>query len=76
MALTRRKGESIVIDGQVEVVVLGVQGEQVKLGIVAPKSVAVHRKEVYDQIQAENLAAAKHAGVDLHKLNTMMQKKD
>jgi carbon storage regulator len=57
LALTRRKGESIMIGDRVEVVVLGVSGEQVRLGIIAPKRVAVHRKEVFEQIQAENKEA-------------------
>jgi carbon storage regulator len=57
LALTRKKGESIMIGDQVEVVVLGVSGEQVRLGVIAPKRVAVHRKEVFEQIQAENKEA-------------------
>lgn len=63
LALTRRKGESIVIGDDIEVVILGIQGEQVKLGIVAPKSVPVHRKEIYEQIQAENMEAAQTLNV-------------
>ena len=54
LALTRRKGESVVIGDEVEVVVLSVMGEQVRLGIIAPKRIPVHRKEVFEQIQAEN----------------------
>ena len=54
LALTRKKGESVVIGDEVEVVVLSVTGEQVRLGIIAPKRIPVHRKEVYEQIQAEN----------------------
>ena len=57
LALTRKKGESIMIGENVELVVLGVSGEQVRLGILAPKSVAVHRKEVFEQIQSENKEA-------------------
>lgn len=57
LALTRKKGESIMIGEQVEVVVLGVSGEQVRLGVIAPKSVPVHRKEVFEQIRAENKEA-------------------
>jgi len=45
------------IGEQVELVVLGVSGEQVRLGIIAPKSVAVHRKEVFEQIKVENTEA-------------------
>lgn len=61
LALTRKKGESIMIGDNVELVVLGIQGEQVKLGIIAPKSISVHRKEIYEQIQNENKEAA-HSG--------------
>lgn len=67
LALTRKKGESIIIDGQTEVVVLGIQGEQVKLGVVAPRSIAVHRKEIYEQILAENVKSAKSADLSAIK---------
>ena len=60
LALTRKKGESIMINDNVEVVVLGLTGEQVKLGIIAPRTVAIHRKEVYEQIREENKEASKH----------------
>lgn len=58
LVLTRKINQSIIIGDDVEVVVLEVRGEQVRLGIRAPKSVAVHRKEIYEQIQAENRAAS------------------
>ena len=64
LALTRKKGESIIINDNIEVIVLGVQGEQVKLGIVAPKSIPVHRKEIYEQIQSENLEATQNLNVN------------
>ena len=54
LALTRRKGESIMINENIEIVIIGIQGEQVKLGIIAPKDVKIHRREIYDQIQKEN----------------------
>lgn len=54
LVLTRKLGQSIVIGDEIEVVVLEVRGEQVRIGIRAPKTVAVHRKEIYDQIQEEN----------------------
>jgi carbon storage regulator len=56
--LTRKLHQSIVIGDGIEVVVLEVRGEQVRIGIKAPKNVAVHRKEIYDQIQEENRSAA------------------
>ena len=63
LALTRKKGESIIIGDDIEVIVLSMQGEQVKLGIIAPKEISVHRKEIYEQIQMENLEASKSINV-------------
>ena len=67
LALTRRKGESVCIGDNVEVVVLSVTGEQVRLGIVAPKRIPVHRKEIYEQIQAENRQAKDTANISAIK---------
>lgn len=67
LALTRKKGDSIIIGDDIEVVVLGIQGEQVKLGIKAPRNVSVHRKEVYEQILEENRAAVHNIDVDALK---------
>ncbi len=50
LVLTRKVGQSIVIGDEIEVVVLEVRGEQVRVGIRAPKTVTVHRKEIYEQI--------------------------
>lgn len=58
LVLTRKENESIMIGNEVEVKVLDLKDNQVKLGIVAPRSVAVHRREVYLAIQAENAQAA------------------
>ena len=57
LVLSRKKGETIIIGEQIEVKVISVEGEQVKLGIVAPKSVKVHRSEVYEAIQQQNREA-------------------
>ena len=57
IALTRKKGESLVINNNVEITVLEIRGDQVKIGINAPKDVPIYRKEVYLQIQEENKAA-------------------
>ena len=67
LALTRRKGESVCIGDNLEVVVLGVTGEQVRLGIIAPKRIPVHRKEIYEQIQAENKQARDAASISAIK---------
>ena len=62
LVLTRKVGQSIVIGDGIEVVVLEVRGEQVRLGIRAPKDVAVHRKEIYDQIAEEGRQAHPDSG--------------
>lgn len=53
LILTRRVGESLIIGDDVVVNVLGVKGNQVRIGVDAPKDVSVHREEIYDRIQAE-----------------------
>jgi carbon storage regulator len=53
LILTRRVGETLMIGDEVAVTVLGVKGNQVRIGVDAPKHVAVHREEIYQRIQAE-----------------------
>jgi carbon storage regulator len=53
LILTRRVGESVMIGHEVTVTVLGVKGNQVRIGVNAPKSVAVHREEIYERIKRE-----------------------
>ncbi len=64
LVLTRKVHQSIMIGDEIEIVVLEVRGEQVRLGIRAPKSVAVHRQEVYTQIHAEDSKDATEDKVD------------
>ncbi len=54
LILTRRIGETLVVGDEVTVTVLAVKGNQVRIGVTAPKDVSVHRQEVYDKIQSEN----------------------
>ena len=57
LALTRKKGEALMVNNNVEITILEVRGDQVKIGISAPKDVPIYRKEVHVQIQKENEAA-------------------
>ena len=69
LALTRKKGESLVINNNIEITVMEVKGDQVKLGITAPKEIPIYRKEVYLQIQRENEESMK--AVDLSGLKDL-----
>jgi len=67
LALSRKKNEALVINNNVEVTVLEIKGEQVKLGITAPREVPVYRKEVYIQIQDANKEAVDVDGMEALK---------
>jgi len=56
LILTRRAGESIIIRDDIEIKVLGVRGNQVSIGVKAPKEIPVHRQEVYQRIKIEEMA--------------------
>jgi carbon storage regulator len=74
LVLTRKKGESIVIAGDIEITILGSEGDAVKVGIQAPRHIQIHRKEVYLSIQESNQEAA-HAKVDLNTMQMLFKQK-
>ena len=67
LALARKSNESIMPGNDIEITVLEIKGDQVKLGIKAPKSVPIYRKEIYLQIQEENRQAVREVDVEAVK---------
>lgn len=67
LALSRKKGEALIINNNIEVTILEIKGDQVKIGIGAPKEVPIYRKEVYVQIREANKVAAEVDGLDALK---------
>nr|WP_297705596.1 carbon storage regulator CsrA [uncultured Butyrivibrio sp.] len=67
LALSRKKNEAIVINNNIEITVLDIRGDQIKLGISAPKEIPIYRKEVYIQIQNENKQATDVEGIEALK---------
>ena len=59
LVLSRRENESVMVGEDIEITVVSVEGDKVKLGIKAPREIQVHRKEVYERIAQENIQAAK-----------------
>ncbi|OAO78401.1 Carbon storage regulator [Geobacillus stearothermophilus] len=73
LVLTRKLKEAIQIGDDIEITILAIQGDQVKLGINAPKHIDIHRKEVYLAIQAENNAAAEASEASLAELTAKLK---
>ncbi|NLM74455.1 MAG: carbon storage regulator CsrA [Clostridiaceae bacterium] len=76
LVLTRKKGQVLMIGHDIELTILDVQGDQVRVGIKAPRNVAVHRKEIYEEIRKENLSAVAVKDTNLQLLNEKFKKKD
>jgi len=73
LALSRKLGETIVIGDDIELTVLDIQRDQIKLGIKAPRTVPIHRKEIYLQIQEENKAAMNASKDGAKQLKKLMK---
>ena len=74
LVLTRKSGESIVIGSDIRLTVLEIQGRQIRLGVEAPSSVAVHSGEVYERIREENEIAARAEHEPLKSLSQVLRK--
>ena len=68
LALSRKKGEAIMVGNNVEISILDIKGDQIKIGIQAPKEIPVYRKEVYIQIEEENREAVLNSGIAMNNL--------
>ena len=75
LVLARRINESIMIGEDVEIVVVDIKGDQIKLGIRAPRNVSVHRTEVFKEIQEQNRQAAASAPPSLEDMKKLLDKK-
>jgi carbon storage regulator len=74
LVLSRKKGESIMIGDRIELVIVSIEGDQVRLGIKAPQQVEIFRKEVYQSIQMANREAAEK--IDLDVVSKMFKKQE
>lgn len=75
LILTRKTNESIIINDNIEIVVVGIEEGKVKLGIKAPKEIDIHRKEVYETIQEENKQAANTKSIDIDLLKDILKQR-
>lgn len=73
LALTRKKDEGIIINGNIEIKILDIQDGKVKLGISAPREMTIHREEVYLEIQKNNQEAIETKEQDIEKLKKMFK---
>ncbi len=67
LTLSRKKNESVVINNNIEITVLDIKGDQIKIGIAAPKEIPIYRKEIYLQIQESNKSSMEIEGMDVLK---------
>jgi len=76
LVLTRKAEESIMISDEIEIKVVSIEGNQIRLGIDAPQDIEVHRKEIYEEIEAENKEAADVQRQNLKDIAKLVEKKE
>lgn len=74
LILSRKKDETIIVDDKIEISIVDIKGDQVKIGINAPRTVKIYRKEVYLEIERENAAAAQSDAEALSSLGDLFKK--
>jgi carbon storage regulator len=74
LVLSRQKNEAIMIGDEIEIVVVDIRGDRVRLGISAPGRIPVHRKEIYEAIKRENIEASRTQLTDLSSLGKLFGK--
>ena len=74
LILARKENQSIIIDDKIEVTILNIKGDHVKIGINAPVNIKVFRKEIYDEIQAANIEAARINPDFLKNIDDLLKK--
>lgn len=75
LVLTRKPNQSIMVGDDIVLTVLEVRGDKVRIGIDAPRNVAVHRREIYEEIQRQNIEAARAKVVTLDEITELVKKK-
>ncbi|MFI4859125.1 MAG: carbon storage regulator CsrA [Phycisphaerales bacterium JB063] len=76
LVLSRQRDETIMIGDEIEITVVDIRGDKVRLGINAPRSIQVHRKEVYEAIRRENADASKVEVDDLNAIDLSLRKRN
>jgi len=73
LVLSRQKNQAIMIGDEVEIIVVDIRGDRVRLGITAPQEIPVHRKEIYEAIRRENIEASRTKLADLSELDKLIR---
>lgn len=74
LTLTRKKNEAIIVNGDIEIRIVDVQGDKVKIGITAPKEIDIYREEIYLQVMENNKQATDVSHEMLHQINLLARK--